>query len=249
MNTFFRFVALCSLLTIWPFSGQTKELKVGVGLLNYPPYYFEEEGAMKGAVLEVTQHIVDELGHTLVFEKLPWSRIQHHLRLGSIDMVVLSFKTPDREKYATFTDTPHIYDTSYLFIKKTSQIEFDGNLNNMRDYHFGNIRGYSHGIKYDEANQLNKQFASEEKQLIQMLLHNRIDVAIGNKAVITAHAKEEGVFEQLVFLNPPIDNTPAYFAFAKIKIGSNKLAHEFSEQVKALVKTEKYQQILDKYGL
>lgn len=249
MNKFFWALLFYGLLSIWPMSSYAKELKVGIGLVNYPPYYFEKDGAMQGAVLEISQHIADKLGHTLVFEQLPWPRIQLYLRKGDIDMVILYFKTPEREKYVIYTDTPHIYDKSYLFTKKDAVIHFEGNLDSMQDYHFGHVRGYSHGAEYDNATQLQKQGAGEEKQLIRMLLNDRVDVAIGNKAVISVHAEEEGVLDELSFLTPPIDTAPVYFAFSKAKIDSNSLAHDFSKQVEVLLTTEEYQQILKKYGL
>jgi len=249
MKTFFDALFLCVLLMISPITSHAKELKVGIGLINYPPYYFEQDGVMHGAVFDISQHIADKLGHTLVFEKLPWPRIQLYLRQGSIDMLMLYFKTPEREKSVIYTDTPHIYDTSYLFIKKGADIHYNGNFNSMLDYHFGHVRGYSHGIEYDNASQITKQLAGEEKQLIRMLLNDRIDVAVGNKAVIGLHAREEGGFDKLFFLTPPIDKAPAYFAFSKAKGDANTLADEFSKQVKALITTKKYQQILAEYGL
>ncbi len=244
-NTLF----MCVLLFLCPIHSHAKELKVGVGLINYPPYYFEKDDVLHGAVIEISQHIADKLGHTLVFERLPWPRIQLNLSRGGIDMVLLYFKTQEREKSVIYTDIPHIYDTSYLFTKKGDDIHFNGNLNSMSDYHFGNIRGYSHGVEYDNANQLNKQLANEEKQLIRMLLNDRIDVAIANKAVINVHAKEEGVLHKLSFLTPPVDINPAYFAFSKAKADSSNLAHDFSIQIKELIATKKYLEILKKYGL
>ena len=249
MNKFLGVLFFYGLLCIWPVASYAKELKVGIGLINYPPYYFEKDGVMQGAVLEISQHIADKLGHTLVFEQLPWPRIQLYLRSGEIDMVILYFKTPEREKYVIYTDTPHIYDASYLFTKKGTAIHFNGNLNSLRDYHFGHVRGYSHGAEYDNATQFHKQVAGEEKQLIRMLLNDRVEVAVGNKAVINVHANEEGVLDELSFLSPPIDIAPVYFAFSKSKIDSSSLAHDFSKQIKELLATKEYQQILKKYGL
>lgn len=249
MKKLFSVLFLCGLLGLCSVSSYAKELKVGIGLINYPPYYYEKDGVMQGAVLEISQHIADKLGHTLVFEQLPWPRIQLYLRKGDIDMVLLYFKTPEREKYVIYTDIPHIDDTSYLFTKKDAAIHFNGNLDSMREYHFGHVQGYSHGAEYDNATQLHKQEVREEKQLIKMILNNRIDVGVGNKAVINAHAEEVGLPGELFFLTPPIDTASVYFAFSRAKVDSKSLASEFSKQVKALLTTKEYQDILKKYGL
>jgi len=236
-------------LAIYSVPLSAKQLKVGIGNIHYPPYYFVEDGVLRGAVIEVAQQIAKQLGHTLIFEKYPWPRIQRYLRQGKIDMVLLYFKTPQRERFAIYTDLPHIYDVSYLAIKKGHSIDFDGDLSKLQRYKFGNIRGYSHGANYDSATTLSKHHANDEKQLIRMLLKGRIDLAVTNKAVRSLHAKKYGVLHELHFLTPPIDVAPAYFAFSKARKDSVELANQFSQQVEILLKTEQYQKILAKYQL
>ena len=226
-----------------------KELKVGIGISNYPPYYFVQDGELKGPVIEITRHIVKELGHTLVFQAYPWPRVQSNLRLGGIDMVMMYFKTVQREQYAIYTDTPHIHDASYLFVNKHSKIEFYGSINSVKNYRFGNVRGYSHGTEYDSASQITKSVAVDSNQLIRMLLKGRIDIGVGNKAVVSSHAKEKGVLDKIDFLSPAIEAEPAYFAFSKVKTDSKQLAEQFSIEIKKFIKTEKYHDILTAYGL
>jgi len=228
---------------------QAKELKVGVGNLSYPPYYFEENGRLTGAVIEISQHVAAKLGHTLVFEQYPWPRVQFYLRNGNVDLVVLYFKTPARQEFVTYTDVPHIYDSSYLVKKKGVAIPFDGDLAGLEAYVFGSVRGYAYGRAYDNAHQLRKQKVGDEKQLIRILLHGRVDLAVGSKAVISAQAMAAGVLDKLVFLRPAIEIAPAYFAFSKANVDSPKLAQEFSAEIRKFVKTQKYQKILKKYSL
>jgi len=228
---------------------QAKELKVGIGNIYYPPYYFEQDGVMHGAVIEMAQHIAANLGHTLVFEQYPWSRIQLYLRQGTIDMVILYFKTPARQADVIYTDIPHIYDSSYLVSKRGAAIEFDGDLSKLKHYKFGNVRASSHGVAYDSAKGLSKLLAVDEVQLLRMLLRARIDLAIANKAVLSMHAQHAGVFDKINFMYPPIDVAPAFFAFSKAKPAAKQLAKQFSIEIKKLITTEKYQKILNKYQL
>lgn len=237
------------LLVLHASLSHARELKVGVGSINYPPYYFEENGRLTGAAIEISQHIAARLSHTLVFEQYPWPRVQSYLRNGNIDLVILYFKTPARQEFAIYTDTPHIYDSSYLVKKKGAAISFDGDLASLGDYVFGSVRGYAYGDDYDNAHQLRKQKVGDERQLIRILLHGRVDLAVGSKAVISAHAKTAGVLDDLVFLRPAIEIAPAYFAFSKANADSTKLAQEFTAEIRKFVSTQEYQQILKKYSL
>jgi len=245
----FALLLSCNLLVTSSLIVQAKELKVGIGNIYYPPYYFEQDGVMHGAVIEMAQHIATNFGHTLVFEQYPWSRIQLYLRQGTIDMVILYFKTPARQADVIYTDIPHIYDSSYLVSKRGAAIDFDGDLSKLKHYKFGNVRASSHGATYDNAKGLNKQLAVDEAQLLRMLLRARIDLAVANKAVISMHAQHSGTFDKIGFINPPIDVAPAFFAFSKAQPSAKQLANQFSIEIKKLLTTKKYQRILDKYQL
>ena len=82
-----------------------------------------------------------------------------------------------------------------------------------------------------------------------MLLRARIDLAVANKSVISMHAKHAEIFDKIDFINPQIDVAPAFFAFSKAKPAAKQLAKQFSIEIKKLITTERYQQILNKYQL
>ncbi len=225
------------------------ELLVGLAELDYPPFYFEKDGEIYGAATEIAQHVAKNLGHTLVFKRYPWKRVQHYLKIGTIDMVILYFKTPERAQFVEYTDTPHIDEESYLFVAKGTKIKYKGSLDDLRFYRFGSVRGYSHGEKYDNAENLEKQETLNEISLIKMLIKGRFDIALGNRAAINQYAQSENLQDKINFLVPPIDIRPNYFAFSKSKEGARELAKAFSSEVKVFIKTEAYRDILTKYNL
>jgi len=244
----FSSVIISGLIITWSVQIQAKELKVGLGELDYPPFYFQKGGKYYGAAIEIAQYIAEKLGHTLSFERYPWRRVQFYLRTGKIDMVVLYFKTPEREKYVEYTDTPHLYESSYLIVSKGTEISYNGNLKELQSYKFGNVRGYSHGDKYNNASYLNKQHVNNEKLLIRMLLAERFDIAVGNKAVVNMYAKQEKLHDKISFLIPPIDKGPNFFAFSKVRKDANELVQAYSTEIRNFITTDAYRQILKKYG-
>ncbi len=184
---------------------QAKELRVGLAELDYPPFYFEKEGKFSGAALEIAQTLATKLDHKLVYSRFPWKRLQAYLNTGKIDMVILYFKTPEREKDAIYTDIPHIYESSDLFVVEGTNYPYKGALDDLLPYKFGGIRGYSYGNEYDNSSRLLKQEVSNEELLIRILIHGRVDIAVGNKPAIIMHAEKLWLRDKIRFLKQPID--------------------------------------------
>jgi len=226
---------------------QAKELKVGLGELDYPPFYFVKDGTLHGAAIEIARQVSKKLGHTLVFKRYPFARLQAMLKQGKIELMILYFKTPDRQKDAVYTDLPHIYESSHLFTVKGAEISFGGALADLNSYSFGNVRGYSHGKDYDGADFLNKHAVRNEQTLLRMLIGGRFDIAVGNKPAILMYARQKGLDDKITFLTPTIDEGPNYFAFSKARRDAEELAKEFSFAVQEFIDTGEYRQILEKY--
>lgn len=229
-------------------SVEAKELKVGLGELDYPPFYFMDDETLKGAAVEIAQQISGKLGHQLIYKRYPFARLQLLLQQGKIDLMILYFKTPAREKDAVYTELPHIYESSYLFTAKGAGLSFTGNLEDLSAYKFGNVRGYSHGKDYDGAEYLDKQPVGDEQTLLRMLIGGRFDIAVGNKPAILMQAKQTGLEDAITFMVPTVDNGPNYFAFSKARSDAQELAREFSIAIREFIDTDTYREILKKYG-
>lgn len=238
---------LCLLFT--SLSIQAKEIKVAIDPLGYRPYYYKENGIVKGAVIEIIEHISQQLGHTVRYEEYPWPRMQQYLRNGQVDMLPVYLKTQDRIKYVVFPDTPSFYETYYFYALANTPIVFDGNLQSITELSIGEVRGYSYGVEYDNSNLLNRFQVGSEGQLLRMLLKNRVDLIIANQAVIDNHVRKMKVEHKVDRLFPMFAKTPAYFAFSKAVTGNEALASEFSDTLRQFVKTQKYQDIMHKYRI
>ena len=240
------------LLTIFTFSlmANEKELIVGLSDKDYPPFYFVKDGKPQGSSMEIAQTVAKRLGYNLVFKRYPWSRVLHYLESGDIDMVLHFFNTTKRAPIVIYTGVPHIFESSYLFVKTKSDISYSGNLEKMKVYKFANVRGYSHGVQYDSANYLDKQIVTSEIDLIRMLTNNRFEIGICNKAAILMYAKQYDfdLTKKIKFLYPPVDEAPIYMAFSRIKPNAKAFAAAFTEEIVAFKKMAEYRSILTKYG-
>lgn len=226
-----------------------KTIQVGLGELDYPPFYYKKEGKLTGAAIEISEKVAANLGYSLKYKRYPWKRVQYLLKAGKIEMMILYFKTPEREKFAYFTKTSHINESSYLFIKKDRKIAYKNkNLQALKNYRFGNVKGYSHGKVYDNADYLNKYQAKNELSLVKLVAKNRIDIGVGNKPALMLYAKQSHLDDQIQFLSPPIDKGANYFAFSKAGKNSKELVLQFDQEIQRFKQTKEYKNILRKYG-
>ncbi len=224
-----------------------REIKVGIASLDYPPFYFEQDGQLRGAAFEIATEVARSQGYTLRIHRYPWTRIQNLLKSGDVEMMILYFKTPRRGEDVIYAEIPHLFESSKLFVRADSKITFSGDLHDLKPYLFGNVRGYSHGKAYDEAEYLQKQVVNNEEQLIRILVYGRIDVAVCNPQAITMYANRLGLGKKIRFLEPPVANEPNYFAFSKACQDAPVIAREFSEGLRAFMQTPAYREILVKY--
>lgn len=243
------FISCLFLMSALSLSAGEQRLKVGLGYLDYPPFYFTKEEKITGAAIEISEAIASGLGYELTYERFPWKRVQRSLETGRVDMMILYFKTPERERHAYFSSTPHINESSYLFVKKGFEVAYKpGRLDNLKQYTFANIKGYSHGKLYDNADFLKKYTAKNEENLVKMVAKQRVAIGVGNKPALLLHAEKNNLQDKIVFFEPPIDTGANYFAFTKARQDSKELAEEFSAEVERFIKTDRYKGILEKYN-
>ncbi len=242
------FLLMC-LIFVGVSPAHPKELRVATEDSDYYPFYFMKEGRYMGATVEIIQKIAGSLGYEVTFHKYPWSRALKYVETGRLDMMIQCFRTPERSEKMIFADGPTLSEANHLFVKKGSDISFASNLKDMTGYKFGAVRNYSYGNAFDNADYLGAYRTNGEKILIKMLIGKRFDIAIGSAPSIIKHAKELKVSDQIVFLEPPVEKTPAYMAFSKKMTNVHAIVREFSEELKKFKRTEEFRQIIKKYYL
>ena len=226
----------------------SRTIRVGIGELDYPPFYFVRENKLSGAAFEIVSELARSLGHSLEIHRYPWSRIQKKLETGEIEMMILYLKSPERLKDVFYVNPPHIYEASNLIVHKPSEIAFNGNLWELRAYNFGSVRGYTHGPAFDSAGFLKKQLVNDERLLIRILVNHRVDIAVGNPQTIQMYAKETGMENQIRILEPALNVGLNHIAFSRACSDAENLANQFSRELSKFILTDRYRDILSRYG-
>lgn len=96
---------------------------LGLGSV-WPPYYYEEEGQIKGVDIKIIENIFSQTDICLRFLKMPSSsRSLAELKKGTIDFIYGASFTHDREKYAIYSE-PYRQETIRIFWKKAELSDY-----------------------------------------------------------------------------------------------------------------------------
>jgi len=229
---------------------QAETLRVGLSSADYPPYYFEGLEGMEGAAIEIAEDLANQLGYNLEYHRYPWKRVQHNLKTGAVDMVLLYFKTDERAKDVIYTRTSHLIERSSLVIPIHLDIQFDGDLDALKQFEFYGVRGYFYGDQYEHAEYLSKHYVSDEIELVRWIATERRNfIGVGNKPTLEFYANKLGLLDKIKFVEPVVDEGKNYFAFSKMLTDAENIAIRFSNEFDNYKKTGRYKEILNQYKI
>ncbi len=223
------------------------ELIIGTST-GYPPYYFDADGALKGLCIDLIDKTAATLGFTVTYKQYPWKRLLHYGKNGKVDAVMPLFRTPERETYLYFFHNALAVEENRFFIKKERRIRYDGNLNSLKSYQIGIVDEYSYGSAFDKADFLQKVIMRNDNRLVQLFAKDRLDIGLGNKLVVLYHAKQAGIDNEILFLDPFVTQKSLYIGFSKVRQTRAK-AEAFSRALNSLKLTPFYLNLMKHYQL
>ena len=219
---------------------------------DWAPYHFENEnGELTGFLIDIIQNVGEVSNIEVEFINIPsWTRCLIMMKNGDADAFMPLFKTPERENFIYFLENNILFYENDVFVSlKKNPIDFNGNLNNMKEYFIGMVKGYSYGEDFDNADFLKKVEDTNEEQLLKLLLHeDRYPVIVGDERVFTYLAYKKGILQDLYFSKKALVHEPLYIGFSKNKTDKD-LIEKFTANLKKFKKSEKYKTILNQYGI
>lgn len=218
--------------------------------LNYPPYEYVENGKIKGIAVEILEETFRLMNKKLEIEIYPWARSIEMFQNGAADGIFTFFKTPEREKFTFYSNEIVLHQKMLLWVRRDSDIVFDGNLASLGKYRVGIVRKTSYGSKMDAAiksHKLNVYESYTIDETINLLLNRRIDIWVSNYFGAVFELNKHNLQDQVKELGPPIEIIPTYIGFSK-KRNLESLRNEFDRAFRKLKKSGKYEEILNRYG-
>lgn len=218
---------------------------------NYFPLEYLENGKLTGIHIELIQAVADELGLTVKFESLPWTRGLLYFKLGKFDAMSHVSLTEDREKFAHFLPGNIISSVKtypIILSRRKNEITFDGNLASLTRYRIAVGKDYKYGSPFDTANFLLKYEISSPSQTVLTNLLNleRVDVIIGTKRNLLQVYTESDINKFYHIFEQPVASDNSYLVFSKVK-NNLAIAQKFAVAINNYKYSQAYNELLQKY--
>lgn len=208
-------LALC----LWALAGAAGAQAVRLVTGHYPPYEYEEDGEVKGMVVEIVREAFRRAGRPVRIEVMPWARALQEAQSGRADGLFAAVKTPERERQLAYTREPLVPLVVSMFVRADASIRFGGDLAPLSGLRFGVVNRFSNGAAFDGAAASGRlplvEAANATEHNIRKLLAGRIDVMVNNRYGARYFLRRLGAQDQVRELRPPLDESPSYLAFSR----------------------------------
>ncbi|MCW8914697.1 MAG: transporter substrate-binding domain-containing protein [Magnetovibrio sp.] len=221
-----------------------------IGGLSAPPYIFvDDDGHATGILIIKIRQALSQMGIQAKFEISNWPRSFHNAKTGTIDAVIPTLKSPDREVFLHYPEEP-IANLTMVMIKNAHSPLSIEKISDLNGKYVGRIRNARVTPEFDEAAQ-SKAFVLEQRstfrQLALSVAHNRLDIAIGPELMLLWAAGESGVLNKIKTLDFPLGKAPVYLAISKKSKFTTQIS-EISKNLRLVRKSPEFENALNPYS-
>lgn len=218
----------------------------------FPPHEMVVDGKLTGLHIDLIEAAAARMQVQVVIQTYPWLRAITMLQRGDADAISYMGKTPEREQFGYFEEGNRLsaVQNGFFVLKaNAAKVVYTGDMNQLRPYSIGQIRGRRSFHAFDHATYLNKdENAGTEEALLKMLVGGRFDIAMAPIARTKYIAKTMGLDTQLVALKPYGPMVDTYLVFSKA-LGHGDLAKRFAVAMSAVKKSPEFAGMLQRYGV
>nr|WP_321398717.1 transporter substrate-binding domain-containing protein [uncultured Desulfobacter sp.] len=204
-----------------------------------------------GISIDIVRIICKRLGHTPTFELYPWARAQALVKTGQADVLLVPYKTPEREKWMDFSQEPFFEDKSFFFIRHDSRITWDGTLDSIGRLRIGKVPEWSVGKVFEkQMSTLTIDYAPSIDLCFLKLISNRVDIVPTQKREAYKAFERLGLSkeEYPVSLLPELASHYNYYGFSKKKHAElERFKAAFDQELKVMKDSGQIAQLLQKY--
>lgn len=177
-------------------------------LLNGPPWppYLNEQMPEQGMATDIVMMALKQAGYQVEVKILPWSRVLHNLEKGLADVAIGLWDSPERQTTLAYSD-PYYVNRIMLIGRKGDAHPYHS-LDDLKGLRIGVRQNARYFQAFDFYPGLNKIELPSLENLLNMLVYDRLDVAIGDHLIaqgMMKHNAELGYrfeFKQLLVLQP-----------------------------------------------
>tara|TARA_R110002020_G_scaffold36766_7_gene110557 strand:+ start:1430 stop:2152 length:723 start_codon:yes stop_codon:yes gene_type:complete len=215
---------------------------------DWPPFIYTEQGQIKGADKDITEHVLNQLGYQATWNLMPWRRVLHNVATGAADAILDIAPHKDHQNSYLFTSEPLSRHETVLFHELRRPFAFT-QLNDLD----GLIIGVSPGYLYNNAEFIGsdaffREPAPSFEANLKKLLRGRVDMVAMSRPVGIYTSRLLGIENQVGFHSQALSSSDFYLVFHRTEKWRVP-AEQFSQALRQFKKTERYREILEEYGL
>ncbi|MFQ1834690.1 substrate-binding periplasmic protein [Aeromonas veronii] len=226
-----------------------------MGWVDWQPFsYRNEQQQLRGLDVELLNAIFLRAGYQAKFNEMPWARVLHELKFGTVQLTMSANITAERQQYARFSH-PYREEETAIIIRRQDAERWRGittleQLINTPDFHIGVLKGFDYGNTFRQLMarpelQPRLQMRLRLDQLLKMLQGGRIQGFILDPHGLQGWQGKDEAQDQLYTLLR-IEVTPVHLMLSKESTTEAQL-QRINQAIDQLKQSPDYQQILDRY--
>lgn len=231
-----QFITLLLSVFVYTSCVSAQEQEITFVYENYPPYEFPTDSGPDGITASRIKEVCKRLGYRPRFVFAPWARALKLVKTGKVDGIFSIRKNKDREAFLSYTSSLVAKAEDRIFSLK-GRLPPIQNLEDLKKFSIGVVKGYSYGNQFDHHKSLKKEFSSENTSLIFRLNKGWLDTVVMNREVFKHYSKIANLSAERFTMQPYVITSQELFvAFSRKAPNWKKFTHEFSEELKKLNK-------------
>jgi sorbitol/mannitol transport system substrate-binding protein len=210
-----------------------------------------------GYVSELIVEAFKRVGYNTSIDFYPLDKAKSLAKIGEVDGFFPSDASKSLNNVYVYSN-PLPGDNIILLKKKSLKINYQINprslkksLEALKKYEFGVVKGFTFSPDFDTAKFLNKQYAANDLQNIDKLMHNRIDFIVIDKLIATdiIIKQRPNYIGQLEVIRRSLANNLFHIAFSKNNKKYKQTQIDFNRGLKMITDDGTLEKILESHGL
>lgn len=196
---------------------QTAIETIKVAVHSEPPFSSKVDGKFVGQHIDIIELLAKKLNKKIQYIQCPAARCFTLMRNGSADIMLGVRKLKQREKFLHFLDSPIRTQTQPLkfYTHSCANISID-EYNDLKPLLVGVLRGASYFAPFDDDTNIKKVPVTSHRQLVDMLLNNRIDTFLEREESIIPLVNQQVYQEHIQIADYSHDmSVGSYIAISK----------------------------------
>ncbi|MGY3916360.1 substrate-binding periplasmic protein [Aeromonas australiensis] len=213
---------------------------------EYPPY-FSESLPQYGLISEIITEAYKRVGYKTKIVFLPWSRAIREAQLGEYDGMFALWHRSEREEWFVFSKALPANEIGF-YKRGSEQITFK-NLDELKSYKIGTVRGYANPPEFESANLTKHEVKTDEQNIVKLYL-GRVDLVLIDRGVASflIDTKYPKFKNSLEWLQPPIETVSQHLAISKRTSNYKKKMEDFNLGLEKIEKEGLLEKIMTKHG-